>query len=99
MDFLIQYQSYQLQYKVKHLALYHALRDAIVSGLLPYLFKLPSSRELASLYLLSRGTINQVYEMLAAEGFVTTQLGSGTFVAFQQQNKPNVRDESSEIRL
>jgi GntR family transcriptional regulator/MocR family aminotransferase len=99
MDFHIQYLSYMQQYKTKHLAIYHALRDAILNGQLPYKLKLPSSRELAELYLLSRGTINQVYEMLAAEGYISTSLGSGTFVAFQHQDKLQEIIPNSAIRL
>lgn len=99
MDFQIQYQSYFQQYKIKHLALYHAIKNSIVSGQLPYLFKLPSSRELAALYLLSRGTVNQVYEMLAAEGYVSTQLGSGTFIAYQQQNKLSDGVQGVKVKL
>ncbi|QGR00008.1 PLP-dependent aminotransferase family protein [Paenibacillus psychroresistens] len=99
MDFHIQYQSYMHQYKTKHLAIYHALKDAIVNGQLPYKLKLPSSRELADLYLLSRGTINLAYEMLAAEGYVSSSLGSGTFVAFQHQDKPLEPAPNSAIRL
>jgi GntR family transcriptional regulator/MocR family aminotransferase len=99
-DFQIQYQSYKRKYQTKHLALYHALRDAIVSRQLTYLFRLPSSREMASLYELSRGTVNQVYEMLAAEGFVKTILGSGTFVAFGDENTQKEIDQSANnVRL
>jgi GntR family transcriptional regulator/MocR family aminotransferase len=99
MDFHIQYQSYMQHYKIKHLAIYHALKDAIVNGQLPYKLMLPSSRELAALYLLSRGTINQAYEMLAAEGYVSSMLGSGTFVAFQHQEKLKDLDPNTAIRL
>jgi GntR family transcriptional regulator/MocR family aminotransferase len=99
MDFQIQYQSYKQQYPIKHLALYHALRDAIVSGQLTYQFRLPSSRELASLYELSRGTVNQVYEMLAAEGFVKTQSGSGTFVAFRHAHLTKEAEQNAALKL
>jgi len=99
MDFQIQYQSYLQQYKIKHLALYHAMKNSILSGKLPYSLKLPSSRELAALYLLSRGTVNQVYEMLGAEGYVITRLGSGTFVAFQQLDPLNDQGQAVIVKL
>jgi GntR family transcriptional regulator/MocR family aminotransferase len=99
MDFQIQLQSFAHQYKVKHLALYHALKHAIVAGQLTYGMKLPSSRELAALYLLSRGTVNQVYEMLAAEGYVTSVVGSGTYAAFQRQDKEREASQDAAFRL
>jgi GntR family transcriptional regulator/MocR family aminotransferase len=99
MDLQIQFQSFSHLYKVKHLALYHALKHAIVAGQLNYGMKLPSSRELAALYLLSRGTVNQVYEMLAAEGYVTSVVGSGTYVAFQPQDKEKDTSKHAALRL
>jgi GntR family transcriptional regulator/MocR family aminotransferase len=99
MDFQIPFQSFAHQHKVKHLALYHALKHVIVAGQLTYGMKLPSSRELAALYLLSRGTVNQVYEMLAAEGYVTSVVGSGTYTAFQPQDKEKDASQRAALRL
>ncbi|MBB6675638.1 MocR-like pyridoxine biosynthesis transcription factor PdxR [Cohnella nanjingensis] len=65
----------------KHLALYQAIRDSIVGGALPRGERLPSTRRLADLYGLSRGSVSVAYEMLAAEGFVRSVVGQGTFVA------------------
>jgi GntR family transcriptional regulator/MocR family aminotransferase len=80
----IPYHVYVERHPTKLLALYHSLRDAIVEGRLLYATRLPSTRELAQLYGLSRGTVNQAYDMLAAEGYVTSERGSGTFVAYRQ---------------
>lgn len=65
----------------KHRAMYQALRDAIAGGLLSPGEKLPSTREMASLYGLSRGSVSLAYEMLASEGYVRAGVGQGTFVA------------------
>ncbi|TVY08945.1 MocR-like pyridoxine biosynthesis transcription factor PdxR [Paenibacillus cremeus] len=84
MHFQIPFHLYCEQYPTKHSALYHALRDTVVGGLLAYGTKLPSTRELAQLYGLSRGTVNQVYETLASEGYFVSELGRGTFVSYRQ---------------
>ncbi|MFC5405533.1 PLP-dependent aminotransferase family protein [Cohnella soli] len=65
----------------KHLALYLAVREAITEGRLAPGERLPSTRKLASLYGLSRGSASVAYEMLTAEGFVQAGIGQGTFVA------------------
>ncbi|WP_010271102.1 MocR-like pyridoxine biosynthesis transcription factor PdxR [Paenibacillus senegalensis] len=66
----------------KHETVFIALKEAILEGALPYGTRLPSSRELAAMHGLSRGTVNLAYEQLAAEGYVQGRKGSGTFVAF-----------------
>ncbi|BBI35038.1 MocR-like pyridoxine biosynthesis transcription factor PdxR [Cohnella abietis] len=84
----------------KHLALYLAIREAITEGNLPSGEKLPSTRNLATLYGLSRGSVSVAYEMLAAEGFVQTGVGQGTFVAgwdddeMMMPSSPNVEQLS-----
>ncbi|MFC3800552.1 PLP-dependent aminotransferase family protein [Cohnella sp. GCM10012308] len=69
---------------VKHLALYQAIRDSIVSGQLQPGAKLPSTRTLADSYGLSRGSVSIAYEMLAAEGYVRASVGRGTYVAGEE---------------
>ncbi|CAG7651600.1 HTH-type transcriptional regulatory protein GabR [Paenibacillus solanacearum] len=83
MHFQIPYHSYQGRYDTKLLALYHALKDTITGGVLGYGSRIPSTRELAQLYGLSRGTANLVYEMLASEGYVRSETGRGTFVSYR----------------
>ncbi|WP_042163821.1 PLP-dependent aminotransferase family protein [Paenibacillus gorillae] len=68
----------------KTAALFQALRELIVTGTLRGGERLPSSRLLADQLELSRGLVNQVYDMLIAEGFVRTERGSGTFVAYDR---------------
>ncbi|WP_374643666.1 PLP-dependent aminotransferase family protein [Tabrizicola sp.] len=57
------------------------LRSAILAGSLPGGTRLPSSRALAADLGVSRQTVVQVLESLAAEGFLEMRRGSGTFVA------------------
>jgi GntR family transcriptional regulator/MocR family aminotransferase len=60
---------------------YAELRQAIVEGRLQPGDKLPSSRELAWRLKLARNTVSAAYERLAAEGYLGTRPGSGTFVS------------------
>lgn len=61
--------------------LYNALRDEILEGRLRPGTRLPSTRELASRYTLSRGTIVNAFELLKSEGYLQGSTGSGTFVS------------------
>lgn len=99
MNFQIPWNVYQSNYRYKYLALYHALRDAIVGGGLPYGCKLPSSRDLADMYVISRGIVSQVYEMLVAEGYLVSGVGSGTYVSFNLHQSMTAGEPSSPIHL
>lgn len=57
-----------------------ALRRAVVSGALAPGRRLPSTRDLAGFYGVSRNTILQAYEQLTAEGYLEGRRGSGTYV-------------------
>ncbi|MHA7583997.1 MocR-like pyridoxine biosynthesis transcription factor PdxR [Paenibacillus vandeheii] len=83
MQFHVAYSSYLNRPYTKMKALYHAIRDAIHEGNLAYGEKLPSTRELAATYHISRGTANQVYDTLTAQGYLHSEHGRGTFVAYQ----------------
>src|SRR6186997_1497049 len=61
--------------------LYGELRAAIVEGRLSTLTRLPSTRDLARQYRVSRGTVVATFERLKAEGHLTSRVGAGTFVA------------------
>lgn len=87
MDFLVPFASYLKEYRYKYLALFHALRSAIIAGNIPNGTKLPSSREMSGMYQLSRGSVNQVYDMLLAEGYVTAAVGRGTYVNYEAPDK------------
>jgi GntR family transcriptional regulator/MocR family aminotransferase len=60
--------------------LYGELRSAILEGRLATGARLPSSRDFARQYELSRGTVVSVVERLQAEGYVTSRVGFGTWV-------------------
>lgn len=99
MNFQIPWNVYQQNHRYKSQALYHALRDAIVSGTLPYDSKLPSHRELAELYEVSRGVVAQVYDMLTAEGYLSSAVGRGTFVAYNHHHTPSPQPNTEPIQL
>nr|WP_154896377.1 PLP-dependent aminotransferase family protein [Paenibacillus xylanexedens] len=80
MELWLPLDSYEHQHRYKYTALYHALRDAIHAGTLVEGARLPSTRELASQYDMSRGSVAQVYDMLLADGYVEAHRGRGTFV-------------------
>jgi len=61
--------------------LYDALRTAILHGRLRSGARLPSTRDLAQQYGLSRGTVVTAYAQLTAEGYVDGTVGSGTYVS------------------
>ncbi|WP_280519120.1 PLP-dependent aminotransferase family protein [Shinella curvata] len=58
-----------------------ALRDMILSGRLQPGERLPSSRTLAKDHGVSRTTAISVYEQLAAEGLIRSNIGAGAYVA------------------
>ncbi|MNJ39878.1 HTH-type transcriptional regulatory protein GabR [compost metagenome] len=80
MDFILPMEQQSKIHRYKYLALYHALRQAINEGVLREGIRLPSTRELAKLYGLSRGSVSQAYDMLHAEGYIQWVTGSGTYV-------------------
>jgi GntR family transcriptional regulator/MocR family aminotransferase len=61
--------------------LYQVIREAILSHDMPGGLQLPSTRDLARELRMSRNTVTYAYEQLAAEGYVETRVGAGTFVA------------------
>ena len=60
---------------------YHALRDAILNGLLPAAERLPSTRVLAERWGIARGTVETVFERLQLEGYILRKVGSGSLVS------------------
>jgi GntR family transcriptional regulator / MocR family aminotransferase len=60
--------------------LYGELRSAILEGRLGPGTRLPASRDFASQYGLSRGTVVTVLERLQSEGYVSSRVGLGTWV-------------------
>lgn len=62
------------------LQIYESVRRAILGGVLTPGARLPSSRELADDLGVSRLTAVLAFEQLAAEGYITSRIGAGTFV-------------------
>jgi DNA-binding transcriptional regulator YhcF (GntR family) len=61
--------------------IYRQIRRAIVDGRLRPGESLPPSRELARRLSVARSTVTVAYDRLAGEGFVSSQVGAGTFVS------------------
>ena len=61
--------------------LYGALRELMLSGAMAAGMRLPASRALALDLNVSRTTVIDAFERLAAEGLVETRVGAGTFVS------------------
>ncbi|MBT3203158.1 MAG: PLP-dependent aminotransferase family protein, partial [Gammaproteobacteria bacterium] len=61
--------------------LYDFIQQAIVTGEFPAKAQLPSSRLLSKELCISRSTVTTTYDQLIAEGYLTSQRGSGTTVA------------------
>lgn len=68
--------------------LYGELRSAILDGRLPPGARLPASRDFASQYQLSRGTVVSVLERLQDEGYVSSRVGFGTWVNRVEAPRP-----------
>lgn len=72
-----------------HRQLYEQLRQMILSGEVAAGEQLPTSRALARRLGVARVTVTQAYRQLAAEGFVQSRVGAGTFVAESMMAEQN----------
>ncbi|MCW9032922.1 MAG: PLP-dependent aminotransferase family protein [Rhodospirillales bacterium] len=72
--------------------LYEELRKAILEGRLGAGSKLLSAREMAKELGVSRNTVNTAFDQLQAEGYITCQVGAGSFVA---EGLPDVLPEQA----
>jgi GntR family transcriptional regulator/MocR family aminotransferase len=79
--------------------LVRALKDAMLGGRLPRDTRLPATRDLARTLGVSRNTVVDAYEQLAAEGFLRGQVGAGTFVDFIAPRAPGAPAPSRAPRL
>ena len=61
--------------------IYNQIRDKILKGELKGGDQLPSTRELAAFFEVSRNVVLEAYEMLLAEGYIISKSNVGTFVA------------------
>ena len=76
--------------------LYLELRSAILEGRLPPSARLPSTRDFAAQYGVSRGTIVQVFERLQSEGYLCSRVGAGTVISGQVTPRPRSRPEAGD---
>ncbi|HSP17207.1 MAG TPA: PLP-dependent aminotransferase family protein [Thermoanaerobaculia bacterium] len=67
--------------RVRRGDVYRALRAAILEGVLRPGERLPSSRQAAADYGVSRGMVDEVFAQLSEEGFLDRAVGRGTFVS------------------
>src|ERR1044071_3573743 len=74
--------------------LYSELRGSILGGRLRPGTRLPSSRDFARQHSLSRGTVVVVFERLLAEGYLSSRVGSGTWVSRRGAAGARARAES-----
>src|SRR5476649_1557955 len=61
--------------------IYEGLREAILTGALPELSRLPPERSLAEALAVNRSTVVHAYRSLAADGLIEQKVGSGSRVA------------------
>lgn len=73
------------------------LRSAILEGRLPPSARLPSTRDFAAQYGVSRGTIVQVFERLQSEGYLCSRVGAGTMISGQVMPRPRSRPEAAAL--
>ncbi|AZK48380.1 PLP-dependent aminotransferase family protein [Paenibacillus lentus] len=99
MDFILPIERHSKIHRYKYLVLYYALREAIHDGILTVGTRLPSTRELAALYGLSRGSVSQAYDMLHGDGYVYAEMGSGTYVSDVIPRSTQQLHEGSTIEL
>ncbi|HEX5199481.1 MAG TPA: PLP-dependent aminotransferase family protein [Actinoplanes sp.] len=82
----------------KTVAVYRALREAVVDGRLPAGHRLPPTRVLAADLGVSRGSVATAYERLVAEGYLSARVGSGTFVAAIAPRAPSRKTAADPLR-
>jgi GntR family transcriptional regulator/MocR family aminotransferase len=79
------------------------VRGLVADGTLPRGHRLPGSRALATELGVSRAVVEQAYEQLLAEGWVTSRQGSGTFVEAGglavRAPRPAARESAAPARL
>lgn len=82
--------------KTAYMQLYEQIRDDIVSGIIPYMSKLPSKRLISEETALSVVTVQHAYGILKDEGYIDSRQRSGYFVIYKPgelvSNSEYVRD-------
>jgi GntR family transcriptional regulator / MocR family aminotransferase len=71
-----------------------AIRRAIVSGALPVGERLPSARQLAADWALTRGAVDEAFAQLQLEGLIRRRVGDGTYVEPERVWSARIRARS-----
>ncbi|HEX4885131.1 MAG TPA: PLP-dependent aminotransferase family protein [Casimicrobiaceae bacterium] len=79
-------------------AIYRACLDAIVDGRMPAGTRLPSARQLAADWRVSRNTVDDAIAALQADGVLVRRVGAGTFVAAAWPRRAGLREPSTVAR-
>ena len=79
-----------------HRQLYFGVRRAILDGRLRPGLRLPSTRRLAGELQVSRNTVLAAFEQLAAEGYLESRTGAGSFVSRRLPDEPVRPDRPSQ---
>jgi len=69
------------QGELKQAWIYRQIRSRILDGVLTKGARLPSTRQLAERWQVSRATVDLAYDQLRSEGYLISAAGSGTYVA------------------
>ena len=77
--------------------LYRELLSAVLEGRLKPGIKLPSTREFAQRYGISRGTVVSAFERLQDEGYLISHVGIGTLVNAKVPTSNPMRRDSSKV--
>ncbi|SFC74612.1 GntR family transcriptional regulator / MocR family aminotransferase [Polaromonas sp. OV174] len=67
--------------EAKQAWVYRTIRELILDGSLPTQSRLPSTRDLAKSWQVSRGIVESAYERLVMEGYAASRTGIGTHVS------------------
>ncbi len=67
--------------------LYNLLREGILSGRFRRGLKLPGTRTFSSELKISRNTVTQAFEQLRIEGYITGEIGAGTYITNEIPDK------------
>ncbi|WP_211746488.1 PLP-dependent aminotransferase family protein [Paenibacillus sp. Marseille-Q4541] len=99
MEFTLPWEHYVAKYRYKYSALYHAIRDGILTGTLQSGSRLPATRELSKQYSISRGSAASAYDMLLADGYIVSEIGRGTYVAVVRKEDKHASGKPSQLPL
>lgn len=84
--------------KSAYMQLYEQIKDDIISGVIPYMSKLPSKRNLSADTNVSVITVEHAYNLLIDEGYVESRERSGYFSVFRSDGVFHSTSKESTIQ-